>query len=50
MFSKRVFTDFMVLNENELSFEKKRPRRRLPGSAAEHGKASGALLASESLV
>ncbi|KAG8635121.1 hypothetical protein MANES_17G119656v8 [Manihot esculenta] len=25
----------MVLNEKELSFEKKRPRRRLPGSAAE---------------
>ena len=32
---KNVFTDFMVLNEKELSFEKKRPRRRLPGSAAE---------------
>ncbi|KAG8645617.1 hypothetical protein MANES_10G077066v8 [Manihot esculenta] len=25
----------MVLNEKELSFEKKRPRRHLPGSAAE---------------
>ena len=35
MFSKMIFTDFMVLNGKELSFEKKRPRRRLPGSAAE---------------
>ncbi|KAG8662126.1 hypothetical protein MANES_01G066633v8 [Manihot esculenta] len=30
-----IFTDFLVLNEKEVSFEKKRPRRFLPGSAAE---------------
>ncbi|KAG8649285.1 hypothetical protein MANES_08G089240v8 [Manihot esculenta] len=30
-----IFSDFMVLNEKDLSFEKKRPRRFLPGSAAE---------------
>ena len=35
MFSKMFSHDFMVLNEKELSFEKKRPRRHLPGSAAE---------------
>ena len=35
MISKMIFTDFMVLNEKEVSFEKKRPRRFLPGSTAE---------------
>ena len=48
--SKMFSHDFMVLNGKELSFEKKRPRRHLPSSAAEHGKVLGALLASESFV
>ena len=41
--SKMFSHDFMVLNEKEMSFEKNRPRRKDPGSAAEHGAVSGVL-------
>ncbi|KAG8634091.1 hypothetical protein MANES_17G015855v8 [Manihot esculenta] len=34
-FLKCFHNNFMVLNGKDLSFEKNRPRRRLPGSAAE---------------